>query len=160
MSILHRSQTAISSFLYSPTFWSYFRNRSGGRWMWEWGALHDDAYRRRQRQTRWNWHWQHQAATMPHVRHKSRLLSDNGSGYVAGELAEWIGYQGMSYGRGAPFHPRPNARSSAGTSTEEPRAVGELLPTRRCRTPDRGVHRALQPLAHAPLARLESESNK
>jgi hypothetical protein len=23
----------------APTFWSYFRNRSGGRWMSGWGAL-------------------------------------------------------------------------------------------------------------------------
>jgi hypothetical protein len=47
--------------------------------------------------------WQHQAATKPHVRHKPRLLSDNGPSYIAGELAEWIGAQGMSHARGAPF---------------------------------------------------------
>ena len=50
-----------------------------------------------------------------HVRHKPRLLSDNGPSCIAGELAEWIEAQGMSQGRGAPLHPRPRARSSSGT---------------------------------------------
>ena len=50
-----------------------------------------------------------------HVRHKPRLLSDNGPSCIAGELAEWIEAQGMSHVRGAPLHPRPRARSSAGT---------------------------------------------
>ena len=49
------------------------------------------------------------------VLHKPRLLSDNGPSYIAGELAEYIEEQRMSHARGAPFHPRPKARSSAGT---------------------------------------------
>ena len=41
-----------------------------------------------------------------HVRvvHKPRLLSDNGSGYVTGDLAEWLQDKGMTYSRGAPYH--------------------------------------------------------
>jgi hypothetical protein len=49
--------------------------------------------------------------------------------------------------------PDPRQDRALAPDTEEPRAAGELLPTRRPRTPDRGVHRALQPPAHAPLAR-------
>ena len=49
-----------------------------------------------------------------HVRHKPRLLSDNGPSYIAGELADYIAAQRMSHVRGAPMHPRPKARSSAG----------------------------------------------
>ena len=60
--------------------------------------------------TPWNWHWQHQAATRPQVRHKPRLLSDNGPSYIACELAEWIGAQGMSHARGAPFHPQTQGK--------------------------------------------------
>lgn len=39
------------------------------------------------------------------VRHKPRLLSDNGSCYIAGDLAEWLEGQNMTHVRGAPFHP-------------------------------------------------------
>jgi putative transposase len=50
-----------------------------------------------------------------HVRHKPRLLSDNGSSYISGELAEWLVQQRQqrtSVER--PITPRPRARSSAG----------------------------------------------
>jgi len=40
------------------------------------------------------------------VIHKPRLLSDNGSSYVAGDLATWLGNQGMEHIRGAPYHPQ------------------------------------------------------
>ena len=30
--------------------------------------------------------------------HKPRLLSDNGSSYISGDLAEWLEGQGMSHG--------------------------------------------------------------
>ena len=48
------------------------------------------------------------------VVHKPRLLSDNGSSYLSGDLAEWLADRGMGHVRGAPI-PRPRARSSAGT---------------------------------------------
>ena len=49
------------------------------------------------------------------VVHKPRLLSDNGSSYISGDLAEWLDNQSMEPVRGAPPIPRPRARSSAGT---------------------------------------------
>ena len=39
-----------------------------------------------------------------HVVHKPRLLSDNGSSYVSGDLAEWLQDNGMKHSRGAPYH--------------------------------------------------------
>jgi transposase InsO family protein len=39
-----------------------------------------------------------------HVRHKPRLLSDNGSSYISGELAQWLGRQDITHVRGAPYH--------------------------------------------------------
>ena len=48
------------------------------------------------------------------VVHKPRLLSDNGSSYIAGDLADWLEEQGMDHVRGAPITLRPKARSSAG----------------------------------------------
>ena len=36
---------------------------------------------------------------------RPRLLSDNGSSYVAGDLAKWLGNQGIAHVRGAPNHP-------------------------------------------------------
>ncbi|TMV09127.1 transposase family protein [Ruegeria sediminis] len=48
------------------------------------------------------------------VVHKPRLLSDNGSSYVAADLAEYLQGKEMDHVRGAPHHPRPRARSSAG----------------------------------------------
>jgi putative transposase len=45
-----------------------------------------------------------------HVRHKPRLLSDNGSSYVSGELAEWLDKQHMSHVRGAPYHPQTQGK--------------------------------------------------
>jgi putative transposase len=39
------------------------------------------------------------------VDRRPRLLSDNGPSYVAAELADWLGEQGMSHTRGKPYHP-------------------------------------------------------
>jgi putative transposase len=39
------------------------------------------------------------------VVNRPRLLSDNGSSYVAGELAEWMSEHHMHHVRGAPYHP-------------------------------------------------------
>ena len=36
---------------------------------------------------------------------RPRLLSDNGSSYVAGDLADWLEERGMDHVRGAPYHP-------------------------------------------------------
>ena len=41
---------------------------------------------------------------------KPRLLSDNGPSYIAEELAQWIGANGMSHVRGAPMHPQTQGK--------------------------------------------------
>lgn len=38
------------------------------------------------------------------VRHRPRLLGDNGSGYIAGDLADWLQDHGMTHVRGALLH--------------------------------------------------------
>ncbi|MFN4050382.1 MAG: DDE-type integrase/transposase/recombinase, partial [Acinetobacter pittii] len=38
------------------------------------------------------------------ILHKPRLLSDNGSSYIAGDLAEYLEDKGMKHVRGAPMH--------------------------------------------------------
>ena len=47
------------------------------------------------------------------VAHKPRLLSDNGSSYVSGELAEWLDDKKMGHVRGAPYHPQRRATQDA-----------------------------------------------
>jgi putative transposase len=44
------------------------------------------------------------------VKHKPRLLSDNGASYVAGELADWLADKNMSHVRGAPYHPQTQGK--------------------------------------------------
>ncbi len=44
------------------------------------------------------------------VRHKPRLLSDNGSCYISGDLAKWLEDQKMTHVRGAPFHPQTQGK--------------------------------------------------
>ena len=44
------------------------------------------------------------------VRHKPRLLSDNGSSYISHDLAAWLGDQGMGHVRGAPNHPQTQGK--------------------------------------------------
>jgi len=39
------------------------------------------------------------------VTHRPRLLSDNGSSYISGELADWLDERDMPHRRGAPYHP-------------------------------------------------------
>jgi len=44
------------------------------------------------------------------VRHRPRLLSDNGPGYIAGDLADWLAGQQMGHIRGAPCHPQTGGK--------------------------------------------------
>src|SRR6201997_2074012 len=37
--------------------------------------------------------------------YRPRLLSDNGSSYIAADLAKWLDGQNMAHIRGAPYHP-------------------------------------------------------
>ena len=44
------------------------------------------------------------------VVHKPRLLSDNGSSYIAGDLADWLDDRDMEHVRGAPYHPQTQGK--------------------------------------------------
>jgi putative transposase len=44
------------------------------------------------------------------VVHRPRLLTDNGSSYIAGDLAEWLESRGMEHIRGAPHHPQTQGK--------------------------------------------------
>lgn len=44
------------------------------------------------------------------VRHRPRLLSDNGPSYIAGELAQWLTEHAMEHVRGAPCHPQTQGK--------------------------------------------------
>ena len=45
------------------------------------------------------------------VVHRPRLLSDNGSSYVAGDLADWLEEKRMDHVRGAPLHPQTQGKN-------------------------------------------------
>jgi putative transposase len=44
------------------------------------------------------------------VRHRPRLLTDNGSSQIAGDLATWLKGKGMAHIRGAPRHPQTQGK--------------------------------------------------
>jgi putative transposase len=44
------------------------------------------------------------------IRHKPRLLSDNGSSYISNDLADWLEDHGMDHVRGAPNHPQTQGK--------------------------------------------------
>lgn len=44
------------------------------------------------------------------VVHKPRLLSDNGSSYISGDLTDWLEGQGMDHTRCAPNHPQTQGK--------------------------------------------------
>ena len=44
------------------------------------------------------------------VVHKPRLLSDNGSSYISGDLKDYIKDNGMRHVRGAPYHPQTQGK--------------------------------------------------
>ncbi|MCP4933219.1 MAG: IS3 family transposase [bacterium] len=44
------------------------------------------------------------------VVHKPRLLSDNGSSYISGDLAQWLDDKDMDHVRGAPYHPQTQGK--------------------------------------------------
>jgi RNA-directed DNA polymerase len=52
------------------------------------------------------------AAGLDHVTvgRRPRLLSDNGSSYVAGDLAKWPEDKGIEHVRGAPYHPQTQGK--------------------------------------------------
>jgi putative transposase len=44
------------------------------------------------------------------VVNRPRLLSDNGSSYVASDLADWLDKQNIEHVRGAPYHPQTQGK--------------------------------------------------
>ena len=44
------------------------------------------------------------------VKHRPRLLSDNGPAYVSGELRDYLGERRMAHTRGAPYHPQTQGK--------------------------------------------------
>lgn len=44
------------------------------------------------------------------VKHKPRLLSDNGPCYISGELSDYLEQQGMTHTRGRPYHPQTQGK--------------------------------------------------
>ena len=44
------------------------------------------------------------------VRHKPRLLTDNGSSYIATDLADWLDKRKIEHIRGAPCHPQTQGK--------------------------------------------------
>ena len=44
------------------------------------------------------------------VRHRPRLLSDNGPAYVSGEMREPLDERGMAHMRGRPYHPQAQGK--------------------------------------------------
>ena len=55
--------------------------------------------------TRSTWRCRPPGWTRPTCRSRPRLLSDNGSSYIAGDLATWLGDRKIKHVRGAPYHP-------------------------------------------------------
>ena len=60
-----------------------------------------------------------------HVLHKPGLLSDNGSSYVSGDLAEWLQDKGMKHSRGAPYHPQTQGKIERWRQTRKNRILQE-----------------------------------
>lgn len=44
------------------------------------------------------------------IKHKPRLLSDNGPSYISGELATYLKCNGMKHTRGKPYHPQTQGK--------------------------------------------------
>lgn len=64
------------------------------------------------------------------VRHRPRLLSDNGSSYIASDLADWLQHNGMDHVRDAPHHPQTQGKIERWHQTLKNRILLEnyLLP--------------------------------
>tara|TARA_B110000444_G_C18715084_1_gene535609 strand:+ start:537 stop:989 length:453 start_codon:yes stop_codon:yes gene_type:complete len=60
-----------------------------------------------------------------HVRHKPRLLPDDGSSYISGDLAEWLDERTVTYIRGAPYHPQPQGKTGRWHQTLKNRILQE-----------------------------------
>ena len=91
------------------------------------------------------------------VVHRPRLLSDNGSSYIAIDLATWLDGQGIKHIRGTPYHPMTQGKIERWHQTMKNRILLEnyYLPG-RSRGQGRRLRRSLQLPA---LPREPEESN-
>lgn len=62
-----------------------------------------------------NWALASSGCATAHVRHRPRLLSDNGPSYSADDLASWFKDQNTGHIRGAQVIPKPSVKSTTGT---------------------------------------------
>ena len=90
------------------------------------------------------------------VVHRPRLLSDNGSSYVASDLADWLDKQKIEHVRGAPYHPQTQGKIERWHQTLKNQILLEhyYLPGDLER-PSRRLRGALQP---CPLSREPRQS--
>jgi hypothetical protein len=63
--------------------------------------------------------------------HRPRLLSDNGSSYVASDLADWLDKQNIEHVRGAPTIRRPGQNRALASDAQEPHPARALVPARQ-----------------------------
>ncbi|MCE3250843.1 MAG: transposase, partial [Geminicoccaceae bacterium] len=68
------------------------------------------------------------------VRHRPRLLSDDGPGYIADALARWLGGREIEHIRGAPCHPQTPDEIEQSLSREVVLSSGCPRATARQRT--------------------------
>ena len=93
------------------------------------------------------------------VAHRPRLLSDNGSCYIAGDLAEWLEDRGSAHpGRPVPS-PDPGQDRALAPDAEEPHPARELLSAGRSRGPDQRLRRSLQQPA-LPRGHRQSDTGR
>src|SRR6202047_713455 len=88
------------------------------------------------------------------VIHWPRLLSDNGSSYISGDLATWLNSQNMEHTRWrALSSDDPRKDRALASDAQEPHPARKLLPAGRSRSPDRGLRRRL----HSPAISREHQ---
>ena len=97
------------------------------------------------------------AAGLDHVTvgRRPRLLSDNGSSYVAGDLAKWLEDKGIEHVRGAPYHPQTQGKIERWHQTLNRRSkggAGMLCDHQRSK-------RQRPPLPHIPLGLALSDAS-
>jgi len=87
---------------------------------------------------------------------RTRLLSDNGSSYIAGDLAKWLGARNIKHLRGAPYHPMTQGKIERWHQTLKNRILLENYFLPGDLEADRGLCRRLQP---PPLPREHRQSH-
>ena len=99
-----------------PTWRLLDRDGSISAWSWTITAVtsscgsYAPTWRLKMWLIRWDWLYRIRAAirSMSFTNHV--WLSDNGSSYVSGDLAEWLQDKGMKHSRGAPYHPQTQGK--------------------------------------------------